>query len=116
MSMTAAMARMPLRGSSCMSGSAVAISAVTAGPEVLYYYRASVQGALPRPPSAGRTKTPNPACGFIETCRFANLSLQCSGDDELRNARAALDNECMLSQIDQHDVDLTTIVGVNRAG
>ena len=42
---------------------------------------------------ARRTKTPDGTCGFIKTCNLANYCVHCSGDDQLCNARAALDGE-----------------------
>src|SRR5262249_33173801 len=89
MSMTAAMARTPLRGRRGMRYLRVG----RGRPKVQWYYQMRGLVGAPFPSRPRRTKTPVAPLCFIETCNFANHGLQCSREHELRNPGAALDCE-----------------------
>src|SRR5262249_25726200 len=100
MSMTAAMAKAPLRGRSGMRFSKIG------------------ETKLVRPSfssRARRTKTPNSACCFIKICDFPDRGLQGSHQHQLCNARAALDRERVVAEIRKDYLNFAAVIGIDRA-
>src|SRR5215475_6474229 len=102
MSMTAAMARAPLRGRSGMR-----------------FPKDRRNGAKLVRPSfssrARRTKTPNSACCFIKTCDFPDRGLQGSHQHQLCDARAAFDRERVWAEIRKDYMNFAAVIGIDRA-
>ena len=102
MSMTAAMAKAPLRGRSCISF-----------PQFEKRVPKSVGPSFPS--RARRTKTPNSACCFIKTCDFADGGLQGCYQHQLCDARPALDRERVLAKIRKDYMNFAAVIGIKRA-
>src|SRR5215471_464432 len=98
-SMTAAMAKAPLRGRSGMRFPKIG---ELVGPSF--------------PSRARRTKTPNSACCFIKTCDFADGGLQSCHKHQLCDARAALDRERVAAEIRKDYMNFAAVIGIERAG
>src|SRR5262249_14847088 len=103
MSMTAAMAKAPLRGRSGISF-----------PQIAKRVPKSVGPSFPS--RARRTKTPNSACCFIKTCDFADSGLQGCHQHQLCDARAALDRERVVAEIRKDYMPFAAVIGTERAG
>src|SRR6516165_10087918 len=104
MSMTAAMAKAPLRGRSGMRFPKIGETAAKTklvGPSFSSRAR--------------RTKTPNSACCFIKTCDFADRGLQGCYQHQLCNARAALHRERVMAEIRKDYMNFAAVIGVDRA-
>src|SRR6516225_3379789 len=102
MSMTAAMAKAPLRGRSGMRFSKIGETAAKlVGPSFSSRAR--------------RTKTPNSACCFIKTCDFADRGLQGCYQHQLCYARAALHRKGVMAEIRKDYMSFAAVIGVERA-
>jgi hypothetical protein len=67
-------------------------------------------GCCPRTP-----KTPDtPSCN-IKNCRFANIRLHCSRNDELRYAHTTLNNKWLRTMVYENYMDFPPIIGVDRS-
>src|SRR5215471_18548268 len=102
-SMTAAMAKAPLRGRSGIGFPKIGETAAKlVGPSFSSRAR--------------RTKTPNSACCFIKTCDFADRRLQGCYQHQLCNARAALHPKGVAAEICKDYMHFAAVIGIECAG
>src|SRR3990167_5719903 len=68
------------------------------------------------PLRSGRAEAASASCRFVECLDFAEPCLRHRRNDHLRDARAPLDGEGVLSEIGEDALPLAAIVAIDRAG